>query len=461
MSHSTGGGTVGGKIRLHPLPPDGFNPRAVSPLELRHYGLPQRPDPAIRPQLAARWDEIFSRKLTYITPTFRSMRELLPGIERQRPLRQDLVTVTNANWSGAVVHATSSETFTWVLGQWNVPDVTPPAGGQGSWYSFAWIGIDGVTDVTQIGTVQSVSADASGSLSKYCYAVYEWWPNSWQAITNLPVSFGDTMLGLICLDSPTEAFFNLLNLTSGIHAGFVFTAPAGTASLENQAEWVLERPSIGGVNPPLPNFGEIYFDSAMGGHGLDFVAEAGTDTAINMVENGVTVATTTIETPTLIKIAYTGASPFGTGQLLSYGDTGTPGNVSDPVVVGFGGWLEFRFLFAGGNVAGENRIYAVNQDGQLLSYGDAGTPGNVSDPVVVGFGGWLEFTFLFAGENVAGENRIYAVDQNGQLLSYGDAGTPGNVSDPVVVGFGGWLDFKFLFGGENVSGENHIYAVVA
>jgi hypothetical protein len=99
--------------------------------------------------------------------------------------------------------------------------------------------------------------------------------------------------------------------------------------------------------------------------------------------------------------------------------------------------------------------------GQLLSYGDAGTPGNVSDPVVVGFGGWSDFNFLFAGTNLSGEHRLYAVNQDGQLLSYGDAGTPGNVSDPVVVGFGGWLDFKFLFAGTNLSGEPRIYAVVA
>jgi hypothetical protein len=151
--------------------------------------------------------------------------------------------------------------------------------------------------------------------------------------------------------------------------------------------------------------------------------------------------------------------PVETGELLSYGDAGTPGNVSDPAVVGFGGWLEFEFLFAGINIAGENRIYAVNQAGQLLSYGDTGTQGNVSDPAVVGFGGWLGFKFLFAGTNLAGENRIYAVNQQGELLSYGDAGTPGNVSDPVVVGFGGWLGFEFLFAGMNANGENRIYAV--
>jgi Peptidase A4 family len=298
-------GTAGGSIRTHPLPPKGFDPRAASARELRRYGLPQRPDRAIHPQLAARWDEIFSRKITYITPTFRPLEELLPGIKHRRRPRRDLVTVTNPTWSGAVVHATGTQTFTWVLGQWNVPDVAPAAGG-GVQYTFAFIGIDGNTDVTQIGTIQSVSTAKDGSLSKSCYAVYEWFPNSWSAITNFPVNFGDTMLGLICLDSPTEAFFSLLNLTSNLHAGFVFDAPTGTASLENQAEWILERPDVGGVNPPMPNFGEIYFDSAMGGHGLDFLADGGTDTAINMVVNGATVATTTVETPTLIKIAYTG-----------------------------------------------------------------------------------------------------------------------------------------------------------
>jgi hypothetical protein len=149
------------------------------------------------------------------------------------------------------------------------------------------------------------------------------------------------------------------------------------------------------------------------------------------------------------------------GQLLSYGDAGTPGNVSSPVTVGFGGWLDFEFLFGGRNAAGEDRIYAVNQAGELLSYGDAGTPGNVSSPVTVGFGGWLDFEFLFAGRNAAGEDRIYAVNQAGELLSYGDAGTPGNVSSPVTVGFGGWQDFKFLFAGRNVAGGDRIYAVVA
>jgi hypothetical protein len=55
----------------------------------------------------------------------------------------------------------------------------------------------------------------------------------------------------------------------------------------------------------------------------------------------------------------TNPNPNVTGRLLSYGDTGGPGNVSSPVVVGFGGWSDFKFLFAGRNLSNEDRIYAV------------------------------------------------------------------------------------------------------
>jgi hypothetical protein len=70
-----------------------------------------------------------------------------------------------------------------------------------------------------------------------------------------------------------------------------------------------------------------------------------------------------------------------------------------------------KFLFSGRNALGQDRIYAVNtqNNGELLSYGDAATPGNVSNPVTVGFDAWLELTSLFGGRNELGQDRIYAV----------------------------------------------------
>jgi hypothetical protein len=267
MAVSTSG-TDPGRARVHPLPPEGFDPRAASALELRGYGLPRRPDPATRPALAAVWDDIFSRELRFITPEFRPAHELVPGVSRPDRLQPEVSTFDHPFWSGGVVHAAAGQLFGWVTGRWNVPDVTPPTVGRGNWNSFAWIGIDGTADVTQIGTVQSVTADDKGHVSKSCYAVYEWWPQGWTAISNFP--------------------------------------PANTVSQENQAEWIFERPGVTGASPQLPDFGEICFDSALGGYGLEFVADDGPDTVLNMVQNSVTVATTTIETPTLIKIAYTG-----------------------------------------------------------------------------------------------------------------------------------------------------------
>jgi hypothetical protein len=85
---------------------------------------------------------------------------------------------------------------------------------------------------------------------------------------------------------------------------FAFSAPPNNTSEENQIAWIMELPGFPGANSQLPNFGEIYFDSALGGNGLDLVANAGTDTVLNLGASNAIVATTTVETPTLIKIAY-------------------------------------------------------------------------------------------------------------------------------------------------------------
>jgi hypothetical protein len=294
------------RVRALPLPPAGFDPRTATPAQLRRHGLPQRPDPDARPDLADRWDRVFSRRLTYVRPELRPLHEVLPGFQapERRPVVQPEVRVTNSIWSGTVVHsADASQTFGWVSGTWTVPDVAHAGSGSETDWSLVWLGIDGISDVTQIGTVQSVSAGGS----KQCYAIQEWWPASWQVITNLPVTFGDTMSGLICMTSLTEAWYTLINLTSG-HAvtGVPLDAPGLTTSQENQAEWVVERPGIDGTTARLPRFGDVFFDDAYAGRGLEFVADAGSDTIIDMVEDGVTVATTTVETPRLIKVAYTG-----------------------------------------------------------------------------------------------------------------------------------------------------------
>lgn len=146
------------------------------------------------------------------------------------------------------------------------------------------------------------------------------------------------------------------------------------------------------------------------------------------------------------------------GQLFSYVDDGNPNNVFGPAIVGLGGWnSDFKFVFAGANLNGQGRIYAVTQTGELLSYGDHGTLANVAGATTVGFDGWSQFKFVFAGANKNGQNQIYAVNQAG-LLASGDDGNAGNVSAKVISSEN-WSQFKFLFAGRNSAGQGRIYAV--
>ena len=150
---------------------------------------------------------------------------------------------------------------------------------------------------------------------------------------------------------------------------------------------------------------------------------------------------------------YMNPDPTVSGRLLRYVDASQTGggDVSNPQVIGLGGWQDFKFLLSDRN----NIIYAVDQAGRLLRYVDASQSGggDVSSPQILGQGGWQQFKFLFSG----GNNVIYAVDQAGRLLRYNDASQSGggDVSSPQIIGQGGWKQFKFLFSG----GNNVIYAV--
>jgi len=162
----------------------------------------------------------------------------------------------NGPWSGAVTHAPAGETFEWVFGQWNAPHVDEPrGGGAGSWWAATWIGIDGVIEVTQIGTMQVVTSAADGSVTGCCFAWHEWWPepvsSPWVAIPNFPVDFGDTVCGLICMQSPEEADFSMINMTTGVHVGFgsiPLTDPSNTPSLEKPGR--VDPRTAGAVNRP-------------------------------------------------------------------------------------------------------------------------------------------------------------------------------------------------------------------
>jgi hypothetical protein len=237
------------------LPPQGFDPLKADKAALLRHGFPLCPDAKQSPKAAAAWRRTLARPLTHVTPQLRVRPEKKRG-------PSDKAGQTSPNWSGGVL--LTGGPFVWVLGQWTVPSVTPGAAGDGDWWSVAWIGIDGWNspDVLQAGTGQHVSRK-NGVVTTDYFAWFEWFPNNWTEITNLPIHPGNAIsasvryLGIV--SGKPQGSASLTNLTTGVSTTVTFFAPAGTTLQGNCAEWILERPGINGALANLPEYGHITF----------------------------------------------------------------------------------------------------------------------------------------------------------------------------------------------------------
>jgi hypothetical protein len=296
-------------VRLFSRPPEGFDPLRADDRALIAYGYPARPDQRKDPKLYAQWRRRVSRRSTRIEPVFvrnpgivhGPMRGPSADPESLRAVRARQVNATSTNWSGSAVFATSGDAIGWVEGEWTVPDPSDPHGGKSSYYSSAWVGIDGwgSPDVLQAGTASSF---VNGS--KQVYAWWEWFPDFEVKISNFPVSAGDTLYCLICATSATEATIYLTNDSTDQHTSFSITAPSGTSLQGNCAEWIVETPSVGGQPTTLPDYGVVYFDDGFANQKAGLL-DAFTGTPVTLVNGSNTaLSTPTLEKSELIKLTY-------------------------------------------------------------------------------------------------------------------------------------------------------------
>lgn len=455
-------------------PPDDFDPNTASPDELIKNGiLWRRPTATDPPALHEAWQEFFSRKWL---AKDREVPVFPPGIRRKHVLKKPPRKITDetylsSNWAGAATM--SGGPYTGVVGMWQVPTASrppwPPSPLSVSqpYMSSSWIGLDGYVlttddsnDLLQAGVDQNLD---SGGHAHYS-AWYEWYeeidaekqnPNPKYvdevSIPTVPVKAGDEIFVSVQYIGRSFGYIWLANRTTGKHFAIVLAPPSGADFNGQTVEWIMEDPNFGEDYTSLAKFTPVIFTNA-----IACTAAGGTNNPENC--DTLFIGTTGERVLTSTNLGnYTAAIFCVSDGLLSYVDNGTIYNVSDPAIVGFDGWLEFKSLFGGKNQSGQGRIYAVDHEGRLLSYGDDGTVGNVSDPVTLANGGWANFKFVFGGTNQAGEGRIYAVDQHGGLLSYVDNGT--SLSAPSTLENVGWGNFKFVFASLNDSGEGRIYAV--
>lgn len=310
--------TSGVKVRTFSEPPQGFDPINATPRELIAHGYPRRPED---PAMLKRWEEVLSRRIQFIQPTFRTMdykRRRLPKMTRSAGVEDGKGhgVETADIWSGAVVHAPRGDSFTWIEGTWTVPNAFAPVhASNGVWYSAStWIGIDGIDgsgDVLQAGCdsdVMQFNWFLGTYVQRQLNPWWEWFPAGSYWISNFAIAQGDTVNCLICVTagSTTEATIWFYNLTSGIAAHFTATAPSGTALVGNSAEWVVERLSIDTNAPELARYGEMYFDECHAGTANRNLVNPGSGNTINMVDGGSVISSGSIENDTLVQVKYTG-----------------------------------------------------------------------------------------------------------------------------------------------------------
>jgi hypothetical protein len=207
---------------------------------------------------------------------FRTNRRHLPAIRDG--------TGNSTNWSGGVVYLPAGfavAKFFIVYGQWTVPNPFPAAGDFQLYHCSFWIGIDGSysSDVLQAGAHCEAQNTSSGIVQREIHPWFEWFPENEIQITNLTVSAGDILSCLISSTSSTTANMILANSTTNRAVAVEMTAP-GTNKLDgNCAEWIVERPKVGGINTQLANYGAVTFWEAWGGTNL-----GGSDAVRNPIE---------------------------------------------------------------------------------------------------------------------------------------------------------------------------------
>ena len=256
-------------------PPAGFDPIAASDEELAYHGFPPRPNQNTEPKAFAKWAKAMDHSKSRVVPTLeqtaifhgpakqaKTSAAASDAVANTLSVSDQLSNISSSyNWSGYVDFsgATSygAKSYYFLVNDFTVPKAQQAFGAcTGGWdYGSAWNGIDGwgSPDVLQAGI--EFDAYCSGSTrATYYSAWYEWYPFSEVRIGGFPIAPGDDIFVEVWNTSATAGHAYLVNYSNNQSVNISFSAPAGTKLVGNSAEWVVERPSVGGSLATLTNY---------------------------------------------------------------------------------------------------------------------------------------------------------------------------------------------------------------
>jgi Peptidase A4 family len=222
--------------------------QSITDAQLDKLGYPARPDVLTSPDQYAKWLDRVSKPITMMPTHLLSTNvTATPG------------SYTSNNWSGLEAHSTTQHQYSAVTAVWDVPPIPAASSDGNTDYSAFWVGLDGdgTKDLVQAGTEQDAQEFLGIVFTNY-YTWSELLPNQPTENFVSGVNAGDEMAIEVWIGTGSGApnangslgSFRITDVTQNQEWRFN-TALDGTKYNGTEAEWIMERPTVGGSLPEL------------------------------------------------------------------------------------------------------------------------------------------------------------------------------------------------------------------
>ena len=251
---------------------------SMSDEELVKRGYPVRPNASQAPEAYATWLKAVTQPARYVNPRQVPREE----VRHVNPVSASNYETSN-NWSGFELRG-SKGAYDLVMGEWYVPTVYYETNAHT--YSAYWVGLDGdgTSDLWQAGTEQEIQdiyiLGIHFDFTNY-YAWTEFLPSQGteQVLGNFTVTPGDLMFTEVWVGNPGYSpslsgmyaigfvedisrgeYTNVYNCAGASIFGICLTP--NTTIGGSEAEWIMERPTVGGSLPDLADYNYTFMYDA-------------------------------------------------------------------------------------------------------------------------------------------------------------------------------------------------------
>jgi len=226
--------------------------QSLTDAQLDKQGYPARPDVLTSPDQYTKWLGHVAQSMTLL-PTH---------LVSRSDIRSAPAAYTSSNWSGLEAHSTTKHNYSAVTANWNVPAIVLASSDGETDYSSFWVGLDGdgTKDLVQAGTEQD-AVEFLGILFSDSYAWSELLPNQPTEQEVFSVDAGDDMSVEVWIGTGSGApnpngkygSFRIIDYTQNNESTF-YVPLNGTTYNGTEAEWIMERPTVGGSLPELASY---------------------------------------------------------------------------------------------------------------------------------------------------------------------------------------------------------------